>query len=406
MNKRYIQENMNEIKTRKKAKTEDYLKVINENVNIEDGKKSIENILVNIYFKEGISTKELARKSLLPVPIATAIKKECIKHKLLVQDRGVRLTGEGRRFIENKLGFRGLNKDLYLKLFNEQWDECEEISEIKESLIEIFLNRPQADVSIDQSKCTLDTAIKRAILCLKNHTLIGKKILCIGDDDLVSIALGFLLKKLFINMKYCNTTIFVMDIDKRILTYIRNISEQEKLPIKCEYIDFRQPLSKDFKDQFDCFFTDPPYTLDGMNLFLSRGIEALKNERGLHIFLSYAHKSPDFEFTMQKSFMNMGLIVSKILATFNTYEGAGIIGNTGQMIVLKTTSRSRALMQTFYKGAIYTGELKKTVRCYKCKSCGQNIYVGISEKVKNIEELKAKGCDSCNNRIFQLIEKK
>ena len=61
----------------------------------------------------------------------------------------------------------------------------------------IFDNRPNVDVTLDQSKCTPETSLKRAILCVKNNTLVGKKILCIGDDDLVSVSTALLLKKLF-----------------------------------------------------------------------------------------------------------------------------------------------------------------------------------------------------------------
>ena len=46
-----------------------YIDEVNKNVNIEEGKKTIENILIAIYFREGISTKELARDSLLPIPV-------------------------------------------------------------------------------------------------------------------------------------------------------------------------------------------------------------------------------------------------------------------------------------------------------------------------------------------------
>ena len=385
---------------------ENYLETVNKNVNIDEGVQAITNTLINIYFKEGISTKELARKNFLPIPVITAIKKELIKCDLVVQDRGIRLTRKGRGFVEQNLGFYGLNIELYTKLFSESWKDIKEINEIKEALNEIFINRPQADVTIDQSKCTVDTAIKRAVLCLRNSALIGKRILCIGDDDLVSIALGFLLKKLFNDIRYSKTKIFVMDIDNRILDYISSIAKKEELPINSEYVDLRSPLPESFKGQFDCFFTDPPYTLQGMNLFLSRGLEALKNERGLNIFLSYAHKSPEFELNMQKCFVDMGLMVSEILTAFNNYDGAEIIGNMGQMIILKTTSSSKSLIENCYQEPIYTGELKVTVRLYKCKECGEIMKVGFSEKFNTIEELKEKGCYKCNNRIFQLIEKR
>lgn len=383
-----------------------YIEKIDKNVNIEEGKKAIENILISIYLKEGISTKELARENLLPIPIVAATKKEFIKKGLVIQDRGTRLTVEGRYFAEEQLGFEKIDKDLYMKLLMEPWKEHREIIEIKEKLQEIFNNRPQVDVTIDQSKSSIDTSLKRAILCLKNHNLVGKKILCLGDDDLVSIALGFLLKKLSNNAIHHTTKITVMDIDKRIIDYISNISMKEALPIKCEAVDFRNSLANDFKNKFDCFFTDPPYTIEGMNLFLSRGIEALKDDSGLSIYFSYAHKAPDFQLTMQKYLLSMGLTVSEIIPRFNTYEGASIIGNTGQMMVLKTTNITESLIQQFYKEDLYTGELKKTVRSYRCRRCGEIIRVGRFEKFNNIETLKSKGCYKCNGQVFDLIQRK
>lgn len=383
-----------------------YIDEVNKNVSIEEGKKAIEHILITIYFTEGISTKELARNTLLPVPLVAAIKKEYIKKGLVIQDRGARLTIKGRHFIEEILGFKKINNDLYKKLLMEPWKEHREIIEIKEKLQNFFDNRPQVDVALDQSKSSIDTSLKRAILSLKDHSLIGKRILCLGDDDLVSISLGFLLKKLFNNIANDHTRITVMDIDKRILDYINDIAIKESLPIKCECVDFKIPLVDKFKNQFDCLFTDPPYTLEGMNLFLSRGIEALRDDSGLSIYFSYAHKSPDSQLGMQKCFLNMGLIVSEVMARFNTYEGASIIGNIGQMIVLKTTNTTKALIKTTYKGVLYTGELKETVRLYKCKECSEIIKVGRSEKFNNIEMLKLKGCYKCSGKVFELTQRK
>lgn len=196
-----------------------------------------------------------------------------------------------------------------------------------------------------------------------------------------------------------------MDIDNRILDYISSIAKKEELPINCEYVDLRSPLSESFKGQFDCFFTDPPYTLQGMNLFLSRGLEALKNESGLNIFLSYAHKSPEFELNMQKYFVDMGLMVSEILTAFNDYDGAEIIGNIGQMIILKTTTSSKSLIENCYQEPIYTGELKVTVRFYKCKECGEIMKVGFSERFNTIEELKEKAVINVIIKYFSLLRK-
>lgn len=382
-----------------------YIENVYSNVNIDEGPQAVEDLLLEIFFREGISTKELARKTLLPVPLVAAIKREFIKTGLVVQDRGVRLSKDGVEYIENQLGYKGLNKSLYNRLMNDEWSLDEDFKEEKVKLNKLFDERPQVDVTVDQSKCTVETSIKRAILCLKYHSLIGKEILCVGDDDLVSVSIGFLLKKLFNDIKIKNTSICVFDVDIRFLKYIEEIALTEDLPILCISMDMRLPLENKYMKKFDCFFTDPPYTLQGMSLFLSRGISSLKMRKGLPIFLSFAHKSPDFTMEMQKEFINMGLAASAIIPRFNKYEGAEIIGNSGQLIVLKTTDQTNPGIEAFFNDDIYTGEIKKSIRIYKCKKCGLDIRVGSKEEYKTIEELKNRKCPKCSESIFELESK-
>jgi predicted methyltransferase len=384
---------------------EDYIERVSSNVNIEEGPQAIENLLLEIYFQEGISSKELSRKTLLPVPIVSAIKKEFIKAGIASQDRGVRLTAEGKAYVENYMGFFGINLSLYSRLMKNQWDMEKDFKKELEALEAVFNERPQVDVTVDQSKCTVETSIKRAVLCMQYHSLIGKEILCVGDDDLVSISLGFLIKKLFNNGGIGNTHIHIVDIDKRFLEYIEKVAQKENLPVECHYADLKQPLVESLQNKFDCFFTDPPYTIEGMSLFMSRGISSLKKKIGQSVFLSFSNKAPNFSLEMQKEFIKMGLMTAEIIPRFNRYEGAEIIGNTGQMLVLKTTSETMPVVERIYDGPIYTGEIKKTVRIYRCKNCGKEVNVGFNCEYRTIEALKNTGCQSCGSSAFDLISK-
>ena len=83
---------------------ENYIAKVNENVKLEEGKIVIQNMLINIYFSDGASTKELARKNSLPLPLISAIKRECMKSDILVQERGVKLTEKGKSLVEKQLG--------------------------------------------------------------------------------------------------------------------------------------------------------------------------------------------------------------------------------------------------------------------------------------------------------------
>lgn len=65
------------------------------------------------------------------------------------------------------------------------------ITQNSSELSTIYEARPIADVAIDQAKCTVETALKRALLALDYTMLLNKRILCLGDDDFISVALAF-----------------------------------------------------------------------------------------------------------------------------------------------------------------------------------------------------------------------
>lgn len=381
-----------------------YIEQASQHTRLQEGTQVIEQLLLECYLNPGISTKELARRTLLPTPVAAAIKRELIKAGALMQDRGVRCTTSGLAWIEREWGYRGLDRSLYRDLLHEtEWiDGLEDVLAILE---ELFPLRPSVDVQIDQSKCTPETSLRRAILCLKQHALIGKKILCVGDDDLVSVSIGLLLQRLFPAGGHRATHVDVVDIDERFLQYIETIAKERGLPIQCRRLDLREPFPENLHGQYDCFFTDPPYTLQGMSLFVSRGIQALKKEKGLPIFLSFAHKSPAFMLAMQREFVRMGLTVGANFPRFNAYEGAEMIANRSQMFILRTTDQTMPEYREAFTDALYTGEVNQTLRTYRCKQCSREAYVGKQGEFATIEQLKNEGCAGCGHDTFEMIAK-
>jgi len=382
----------------------DLLNKVRNNVKLSEDVSVIEKILILLYFKGNLSTKEIAKEVLLPLPVVSAIKNEFIKLGFFIQFKGIALTNTGTDFIENNLCFLGIDKQAYNQAILGVTDFEKFLGNSYSDFVNILENRPQVDVTIDQSKSTPDTVLHRAVLCLQNYSLIGKKLLCVGDDDLVSIGIYILLKKLF-NGTHSKTVIDVIDIDTRILNYIREVATNHNFNINCYEHNLRETLPQNLKDSHDCFFTDPPYTLPGMELFLSRGIEGLKKQNDLYVYFSFAHKPPDFALNMQKVFTKMGLVLIEILPRFNTYEGASIIGNTSQMHVLKTTSEVSSTIAKQFTDKLYTGEININNRTYQCIECSDKIEVGNKKAFKTIEELKNAGCPKCHATTFNLIKR-
>ena len=128
-----------------------------------------------------------------------------------------------------------------------------------------------------------------------------------GDDDFVSLAIGFLLKELYPGPSICPTHIHVLEMDGRYIECLERLAGRFALPISCERVDLRMPLPPHLCGRFDCLFTDPPYTQEGASLFLSRAISVLKEESGLRII-----------FLVREQVGNGGLLSAKMFPTART----------------------------------------------------------------------------------------
>lgn len=56
-----------------------FIEQVRQHIQLQEGTPVIEQLLIECYMNPGISTKELTRRTLLPTPVAAAIKRELIK---------------------------------------------------------------------------------------------------------------------------------------------------------------------------------------------------------------------------------------------------------------------------------------------------------------------------------------
>jgi predicted methyltransferase len=281
--------------------------------------------------------------------------------------------------------------------------------ELFDKLNPIFETRPTVDTTLDQSKNTVETAIQRVCYFYEKGALEGKDILYIGDDDFSSVSTGLLSKIFYPNeeLNLIPNSITVVDIDKRILDNIQSHFTENNLMVNCVEYDLRNGPPTEILNKFDTVITDPPYSPNGLRLFLSRAISFLKPDVNKDIFLSYAHRSPDKTHELQQIINESGLAIMEILPRFNKYEGSELLGNETQMLHLKTTKVTKASIlgsETFNNG-IYTGETHPYIRIFKCKACNTEISVGPDQEYLTIEQLKGVGCPECEEKKFTLEDK-
>lgn len=383
----------------------DLLAEVAEATRLREGDQGVRQLLLTVYQKEGLSTKACARQVRLPVPLVAALKKELIKRGVLQESNGMWLTPKGRVFCQDNLGIATVEGFICPECEGTRYLIPHHLRPVLDKVEHYLAERPKVDVTLDQSQCTAKTSLRRAILALEYGALWDSQVAFVGDDDCVSLSAGLLLKHLisqqepFVAQSLRTFTVF--DIDKRFLKYIDDVAKKEGLPINTVFHDLRQPMPRAYRQNFGMFFTDPPYTLAGCNLFVSRGVELLRRTSGLNAFLSYAHKSPEETLAIQQQLGAMGLVFEEILPSFNHYIGAEMIGNRSQMMVLKTTTQTQVTIPDSYEVAFYTGERKPNLRTYVCKGCEHPYTVGAGQKYQTIEALKTEGCSHCQGETFE-----
>lgn len=216
-------------------------------------------------------------------------------------------------------------------------------------LLKVFRKKkPVSKREYDQFTATLETTARRASLLHFFADLQGKNILFLGDDDFTSVAAAALKKA---------KRITVVDIDKRILKAIKDISDQQNFEIETIKYDARKSLPQVLTARFDIVFTDPPYTPEGIKLFVSRGIEALNSEnKAARIYVCYGSSDlakerflPIFDILASS-----GLIIRWVFDKFNRYYDAQTIGSASSLIVCEITPKTKPLIKGDYDKPIYT----------------------------------------------------
>lgn len=134
--------------------------------------------------------------------------------------------------------------------------------------MEIYEGRPRSEnPEYDQGAMTPESLFRRVALMVHMGDLQGARVVCLGDDDLASIAIG---------LTGLAQRIVVLEIDDRIGDYIAAMAREHELPITVRHQDLTRPLPPELLGSFDTFVCDPPETEAGLLLFVEKGLALLK----------------------------------------------------------------------------------------------------------------------------------
>ena len=119
--------------------------------------------------------------------------------------------------------------------------------------------------------------------------------------------------------------------------------------------DLRRPLPGGLAAGFDVACTDPPYTVAGAELFLSRAVAGLAPEPGGHVFFSFGARRPEETLRAQELIGAMGLTIRGLWPGFNEYLGAGVLAGTSHLYHLRSTAAARPLVEGDFSGPAVHG---------------------------------------------------
>jgi hypothetical protein len=166
--------------------------------------------------------------------------------------------------------------------------------------------------------------------------------------------------------------------------------------------DLREPLPAALAGGFDVVATDPPYTVAGARLFLSRAVQALAPAPGRHVFFSFGARRPDETVAVQQAIATMGLAVRSLSAGFNEYLGAGVLAGTSNLYHLRSTAAAAPVIDGRYDGPLYTADSRvAATRPYRCAACRAVHEVGPGSRWPQIANLQAAGCPECGGTTFR-----
>ncbi|GAB3157568.1 bis-aminopropyl spermidine synthase family protein [Myceligenerans halotolerans] len=192
---------------------------------------------------------------------------------------------------------------------------------------------PRPKKALDHVPATPETTVRRALWMDGTYDLAGATLLCVGDHDLTSIVTC---------LRNPAARAVVVDIDEDLLTYVDRVAAERGLDIETAYGDLRTGLPEAARGTADLVFTDPPYTPDGVRLFLARGLQGLRDRDNGRLLLAYGYGThhPGLGFNVQQAIGELSLVYEAILPHFNRYTGAQAVGSASDLYVCRPTART------------------------------------------------------------------
>lgn len=209
-------------------------------------------------------------------------------------------------------------------------------------LREVAPSRGKIKRELDQVYATLETTARRARFLIERGD-VQRGLCLLGDDDLLSIGLFY---------AGVDRQVTVIEVDPDLTRLYRDAAEKEGMDLRVVERDLREPLPKELRHRFGAVFTDPPYAKEGFALFVSRAIEATREDAIVSVCFGASRRAYERGLEKQRALTDAGLLILEAIEDFNAYEGAHAIGARSSLVRTQKTPGTKPLVVP--DGPLYT----------------------------------------------------
>ena len=185
-------------------------------------------------------------------------------------------------------------------------------NEIYREFLNVTKNRPLPTSKYDQGFIRPIDTIKRLAFMYARGDIEGMDIFILGDDDLLSVAIG---------LTGMAKSVTVVEIDERINRFILDFCEKRGIDnIYVKRYNVIDELPEEAKRRFDVFVTDPVETYTGLFLFVARCMEALKG-KGSAGYMGFTHLEASLNkwWKFERFVLDANLVITDIVRDYTYY---------------------------------------------------------------------------------------
>jgi S-adenosylmethionine decarboxylase proenzyme len=337
------------------------LTLIAEKADLAEGLEGIRSILLYMYRFPALKNKKLAQKTGIAIPALAAVRSELVKAGII--EKRNRLGLKGQEWVKENLHLQ-FDFDPLPNNLDIQFENLPKALEFLKDSPYYLESRPEPNYSYDQAHATIPTVIKRTLYLAEKGEIEGRKLIFLGDDDATSILVG---------LTYLADKITVIDIDEKVLDYLSDVAQLHSIN-NIDFLkhDLREPLPSNFLNSYDVVIMDPPYTNQGLRLFLKRAKQVLRTSIqiekkqytliGKKCILCFGNKPPKELQKIQLSILDHEFVIKEMIPDFNRYEGASILGQFSDLYYLNLSEIHEDETQLRLKyPQIYTSQIKRGV---------------------------------------------